>query len=221
MRDYIMNERFSRTEVLLGEKSMKRIKNAKIAVFGVGGVGGYSVEALARSGVENITLIDADVVSVSNINRQIIALESTIGKPKVEVAKSRILDINPGANVTCHNFFYTAENADDIPLGDFDYIIDAIDTVTSKIELIKRAKAAGVSIISSMGTGNKIEPTALTVSDISKTSVCPLARVVRTKLRSWFAGILWSRRNSAADSAPFAGGSCLLWYAWRCYAFGR
>lgn len=174
---------FSRTELLLGEDAMARLKNARVAVFGVGGVGGYVCEMLARSGVGQITLIDSDLVSETNRNRQIIALESTTGKPKVEVMRERILDINPEAEVIPLEMFYTPENADEVSLSEFDYIADCIDTMTSKIELILRVKAQGVRIISAMGAGNKLDPTRFEVSDLYKTSVCPLARTLRYELK--------------------------------------
>ncbi len=174
---------FSRTEILLGETAMDKLKNARVAVFGVGGVGGYVCEMLARSGVGSITLIDSDAVSETNRNRQIIALESTTGRPKVAVMRERILDINPSAKVTSLEMFYTPENADEISLSEFDYIADCIDTMTSKIELIMRAKACGTKMISAMGAGNKLDPTKFEVSDIYKTSVCPLARTLRYELK--------------------------------------
>ena len=174
---------FSRTELLIGADGMERLKNARVAVFGIGGVGGYVCEMLVRSGIYNISLFDSDTVSTTNRNRQIIALESTTGKPKVEVMRDRILDINPDANVIVNNVFYTPENADDYPISEYDYIADCIDTVSSKIELIVRAKQAGVKIISAMGAGNKLDPTRFEVADIYKTSVCPLARTMRYELR--------------------------------------
>lgn len=174
---------FSRTELLIGADGMDRLKNAKVAVFGIGGVGGYVCEMLVRSGIYNISLFDSDTISTTNRNRQIIALESTTGKPKVEVMRDRILDINPDAKVTINNVFYTPENADDYPISEYDYIADCIDTVSSKIELIVRAKQAGVKIISAMGAGNKLDPTRFEVADIYKTSVCPLARTMRYELR--------------------------------------
>lgn len=176
-------EQFVRTEMLLGAGAMDKLKNAQVAVFGVGGVGGYVVEALARSGVGKFDLIDNDTVALSNINRQIIATHSTVGKYKVDVMKERILDINPKAEVTVHKCFYLPENADEFDFTKYSYIVDAIDTVTAKLDLIVRAKEAGVPIISSMGTGNKLDPTQLEVTDIYKTSVCPLARVMRTELK--------------------------------------
>ncbi len=179
-----MQERFIRTERLLGKASMDNLKNAHIAVFGVGGVGGYVVEALVRSGVGAIDVFDNDTVSVSNINRQIIALDSTIGRPKVEVIAERARDINPDIKITEHNCFYSPENADEYDLSVYSYIVDAIDTVTAKIELIRRAKELNVPIISSMGTGNKLCASMLEVSDIKKTEMCPLARTMRRELKS-------------------------------------
>ena len=174
---------FSRTALLLGEGSIEKLKKARVAVFGVGGVGGYVVEALARSGVGALDLIDKDVVSVSNINRQIIALHSTVGRLKTEVAAERAKDINPDICVRVHNVFYLPETADAFDFTQYDYVVDAIDTVSGKIALVEQAKAANVPVISSMGAGNKLDPTAFEVSDISKTSVCPLARVMRRELK--------------------------------------
>jgi tRNA A37 threonylcarbamoyladenosine dehydratase len=176
-------ERFERTALLLGTDGIERIFASRVAVFGVGGVGGHAAEALARSGVGEIHLIDADTVSVSNINRQAVALSSTVGRDKVDVMMQRIVDINPNAKVVTHKMFYSAENADTIDLSIFDYIIDAIDTVSAKIELICRACELSVPIISSMGAGNKLDPTRFEVTDIYKTSVCPLARVMRAALK--------------------------------------
>ena len=172
-----------RSEMLLGSESMEKLKNASVIVFGVGGVGGYVAEALARMGVGRIALVDNDKVSVSNINRQIIALHSTVGQYKTEVMKNRILDINPNAVVETYNMFYLPENADSIELKNYDYIADAIDTVSAKIELAVRANSLGLPIISAMGTGNKLDPTKLEVTDIHKTSGCPLARVMRKEMR--------------------------------------
>lgn len=174
---------FSRTELLLGRTSLEKLKNSNVAVFGVGGVGSYVVEALARSAVGNFTLFDADTVSISNINRQLIATQDTIGQKKVKTAKRRILSINQKANVNISDVFYLPENADDFDLSGFDYIIDAVDTVTAKIEIIMRAEKVNVPVISSMGTGNKLSPTLLEVTDIYKTSVCPLAKVMRHELK--------------------------------------
>ena len=174
---------FSRTELLLGDEGMEKLKNARVAVFGVGGVGGYAVEALARSGVGALDLIDDDVVAPSNLNRQIIALQSTVGKPKVEVAAARIADINPDCIVRTYRTFYTPDTAGRFDFSLYDYVIDAIDTVTGKIALVMQAQAAGTPIISSMGAGNKLDPSAFEVADIYKTSVCPLARVMRRELK--------------------------------------
>lgn len=176
-------EQFVRTEMLLGADTMEKLKNAHIAVFGVGGVGGYVVEALARSGVGKFDLIDNDTVAVSNLNRQIIATHGSIGKYKVDVMKERVLDINPNAEVTVHKCFFLPENSGEFDFSKYTYIVDAIDTVTAKIELIMKATKAGVPIISSMGTGNKLDPTRLEVTDIYKTETCPLARVMRSELK--------------------------------------
>lgn len=162
---------------------MSHLKGARVAIFGVGGVGGHCVQALARAGIGAIDVFDDDVVSITNINRQAVAMTSTIGRPKVEVIRDQILDINPTAVVTCRQMFYTPENADSVELGVYDYIVDAIDTVKAKLELICRAKAANVPIISAMGAGNKLDPTRFEVEDISKTSVCPLCRVMRAQLK--------------------------------------
>lgn len=175
----MLNE-FSRTKLLLGEDGLNRLKNAHAAVFGVGGVGSYTAEALARGGVGHITLIDNDTVNITNINRQLIALHSTIGELKTEAAKRRILDINPQCEVTVHSIYYTGTELD---LAQFDWIADAIDSVAAKLALVENAHKLGVNIISSMGTGNKLDPTKLVVTDISKTSMCPLAKVMRVELR--------------------------------------
>lgn len=178
-----METAFSRTENLIGAKSLEKLKNCSVAVFGIGGVGGYVAEALARSGVGCIDLIDNDTVSLTNINRQIIATNSTIGKYKTEVMKQRILDINPEAEVNTFNILYLPETADCFDFSKYDYIIDAIDNVTGKISLACKAEEADTPIISSMGTGNKLDPTKFEVSDIYKTSVCPLAKVMRYELK--------------------------------------
>ena len=177
-----MNE-FSRTELLLGAEAMEKLKNARVAVFGVGGVGGYAVEALVRSGVGAFDLIDNDRVCLTNINRQIVATHSTVGQYKVDVAKVRAEDINPQCTVRVYKIFYTPETAGEFDFTQYDYIIDAIDTVTGKIELVVQAQSAGTPIISSMGAGNKLDPTAFEVADIYKTSICPLARVMRRELK--------------------------------------
>ena len=170
---------FSRTEMLIGEKAVDKLKKSRVAVFGVGGVGGYVVEALARAGVGAIDVIDNDTVSLSNINRQILALHSTLGQSKTEVAKKRIKDINLDCKVTAHNLFFMPETAGEIDFSRFDYVVDAIDTVTGKKQIILSSKESGVPVISSMGTGNKLDATAFKVADIYDTSVCPLARAVR------------------------------------------
>lgn len=178
-----MLDRFSRTQLVFGKEAMDRLEGSRVAVFGVGGVGGYTVEALARSGVGAIDIIDDDKVCLTNINRQIIATGKTVGKYKVDVAKERIEEINPDCKVTAFRTFYMPETADQFDFTRYDYVVDAIDTVTGKIALIENAKNAGTPIISSMGAGNKVDPTAFEVADIYKTSVCPLARVMRYELK--------------------------------------
>ena len=178
-----MDDIFTRTRLLLGAEEMEKLKNARVAVFGLGGVGGYVVEALARSGVGALDLTDNDVISPSNINRQIYALHSTVGKKKTEAAKARVTDINPACRVTTHDVFLLPETADRFDFTQYDYIVDAVDTVAAKLCLAEKAQAAGVPIISSMGTGNKLDPTKLEIADIYDTSVCPLARVMRYECR--------------------------------------
>ncbi|MBR5144788.1 MAG: tRNA threonylcarbamoyladenosine dehydratase [Clostridia bacterium] len=178
-----MNEQHSRTEMMLGADGVKRLINSRVIVFGVGGVGGYAVEALARAGVGHIELVDSDQVSLSNINRQIIATHDTVGKYKTEAMRDRILSINPECTVVCHNIFFDENCGDVFDFSCFDYVIDAIDSLSAKIELIASAHSAGTKIISAMGAGNKLDPTLFEVSDISKTTVCPLARAVRIALR--------------------------------------
>ena len=178
-----MQNQFSRTEILLGKYSVERLKKSRVAVFGIGGVGGYVAEALARSGMGALDLIDNDEVSLTNINRQIIALHSTVGRPKVDVMKERILDINPECNVRIFQCFYLPETKNLFDFTEYDYVVDAVDTVTAKIQLIVQAKEAGVPIISSMGAGNKLNPASFEVADISQTSVCPLARVMRQECK--------------------------------------
>ena len=174
---------FSRTALLIGEEGVEKLKKARVAVFGIGGVGGYVVEALARSGVGSLELIDKDVVSLSNINRQIIALHSTVGQYKTEVAAARARDINPEIEVITRNVFYLPETANEFDFTSYDYVVDAIDTVSGKLALIEQAKKANVPVISCMGAGNKLDATAFEVADITKTSVCPLARVMRRELK--------------------------------------
>ncbi len=176
-------EEFSRTAMLLGDAAMQKLKRSRVAVFGIGGVGGYAVEALARSGVGALELVDSDKVELSNLNRQIIALHSTVGRYKVEVAKERVLDISPDCKVSARRAFFLPETAGEFDFSDYDYVVDAIDTVAGKLALICRAKEAGVPVISCMGAGNKLDPTKLRVADIAETSVCPLARVMRRELK--------------------------------------
>ena len=179
-----MNEIFSRTQRLIGIDAFEKLQSCHVAVFGVGGVGGYVVEALVRSGVGEITVIDNDIVSESNINRQIIALHSTLGRDKVDVIKERALDINPKIKFNAIKSFFLPSNSSDFDFKKFDYVVDAVDTVTAKIEIIRCAKEAGVPVISSMGTGNHLDASKFQIADISKTSVCPLARVMRRELKA-------------------------------------
>ena len=178
-----MPEQFSRTELLIGEEGVQKLQNAKVAIFGIGGVGSYVVEGLARAGIGNFILVDKDKVDASNINRQIIATHKTIGRPKVEVSKERILDINPNANVEIYQEFFMP-NSEEILNDTIDYVVDAVDTITAKIELVVRADKLNIPIISCMGTGNKLDPTKFEVTDIYKTNICPLAKVMRKELKS-------------------------------------
>lgn len=178
-----MLNQFARTELLVGKDGMQRLQNAHVAVFGIGGVGSYAVEALARSGVGTLDLIDHDKVSLTNLNRQIIATRKTIGQYKVDAAKERILDINPDAVVHAYRMFYLPDTAGQFDFTQYDYVVDAIDTVTGKLALIQQAQAAGTPVISSMGAGNKMDPSAFMVADIYETSVCPLAKVMRRELK--------------------------------------
>ena len=202
-------EIFSRTELLIGEAGLKKLSASRVAVFGAGGVGGYAIEALARSGVGAIDIIDSDEVSVTNINRQILATRSSVGRAKVYVAAERIADINPDCKVTTHKLFYLPENADMINFNSFDYIVDAIDTVTGKIAIIERAKRLGVPVISCMGTGNKLG-TEFRVTDISKTKVCPLAKVMRKELKlrgiSDVKAVYSEEEPTVPDNTPFECG---------------
>lgn len=181
-KSHALNQ-FSRTELLLGNENMERLYNARVAVFGIGGVGGYTVEALARTGIGTLDLIDDDKVCLTNINRQIYATRKTVGKYKVDVAKERILDINPDAVVNIYKTFYMPDTADQFDFSQYDYVVDAIDTVTGKLMLVEQARAAGVPIISSMGAGNKMDVSGFMVADIYETSVCPLAKVMRRELK--------------------------------------
>lgn len=179
-----IKEEFSRTAYVYGEEAIEKLNKSRVAVFGVGGVGGYICEALCRAGVGSIDIFDRDIVSVSNINRQIIALHSTVGRPKVEVMKERMLDINPDCKVNAHAVFYLPENADEFDLSGYDYIADAVDTVAAKLEIAERAYKLGIPVISAMGAGNKTDPTRFEVADIADTTVCPLARVMRRELKA-------------------------------------
>jgi len=178
-----MENQFSRTETLIGKEALAKLSSSRVAIFGIGGVGGHVVEALARSGVGTLDLIDNDAVSLTNLNRQIIALHSTIGQNKVEVAKKRALDINPNINVNTYKTFFNAEVSKEFDFSQYDYVIDAIDSVSGKIELVQKSIEANVPIISSMGAGNKLHPELFEISDIYKTSVCPLAKVMRQELK--------------------------------------
>lgn len=178
-----MADQFSRTRLLVGDEPVRQLEQARVAVFGVGGVGGFCVEALARAGVGTLHLYDDDTVSESNLNRQIAALHSTLGQPKVDVIANRVRDINPSCQVRPIRMFYLPQNADEVDLSQYDYVVDAIDTVAAKLELIQRCKKLNVKIISAMGSGNKLDPTAFEVTDLSKTQGCPLARVMRKELR--------------------------------------
>lgn len=196
---------YSRTEAMLGKAGVDRLRKSCVAVFGIGGVGGYAVEAIARSGVGKLVLIDADRVSVSNINRQIIATKKTVGKFKTEAMKERIAEIDDSISVETHELFFDNNSSHLIDFSDFDYVVDAIDSVKSKIEIIALSKAAGVPVISSMGAGNKLDPTAFRVADISKTSVCPLARAVRSELRRRGienVKVVYSEEKPSLASAP-------------------
>ena len=202
-----MNSEFSRTENLIGANALEKLKKCHIAVFGVGGVGGFVVEALARAGVGTIDLIDSDCVDITNLNRQIIALHSTIGKQKVAVMRDRVLDINPNANVNIFPLLFLPENSSQFNFSKYDYVIDAVDNVTAKIELVVKCQEANTPIIASMGTGNKLDPTKFEISDIYKTSVCPLAKVMRYELKKRGVKklkVLYSKENpiKTADRTP-------------------
>lgn len=178
-----MREQFVRTEALIGKDAMEKLQRSRVAVFGLGGVGGYVCEALVRSGIGHFDLIDHDKVSITNLNRQIIATHATIGLDKADVVKERMLSINPDAEIRLYKAFFLPENADEFPFKEYEYVVDAVDTVTAKIELVLRSQSAGVPVISSMGTGNKLDPGKLRIADIYETKVCPLARVMRRELR--------------------------------------
>lgn len=178
-----MSDQYSRTRLIYGEEALQKLKNSRVAIFGIGGVGGYTAEALARTGIGTLDLIDSDEICLSNLNRQIYATHSSLGRRKIDVAAERIADIDPTIRVNGHCVFYLPETAAQFDLSQYDYIVDAIDTVTGKLTLVENAKAADTPIISSMGAGNKVDPTAFEVTDIFKTSVCPLAKVMRTQLK--------------------------------------
>ena len=178
-----MLNQFSRTELLLGKEAMEGLENKRVAIFGIGGVGGYVCEALVRSGVGHFDLVDNDTVSLTNINRQIIATHSTVGRQKVEVMKERMLDINPNADISIHQCFFLPENANEFSFETYDYVVDAVDTVTAKIEIIMKCKELGVPVISAMGAGNKLDPSRFRVADIYKTTMCPLAKVMRKEMK--------------------------------------
>jgi tRNA A37 threonylcarbamoyladenosine dehydratase len=200
-----MSDQFVRTRLLIGDGPLERLRNAKVAVFGVGGVGGYTVEALARSGVGTLHLYDDDTVSISNMNRQIAALWSTVGQPKAEVMAQRVRDIAPDCHVEVFRMFYLPQNADEVDLAQYDYVADCIDTVTAKLELVSRCTALQVRIISAMGTGNKFDPTAFRIDDISKTQGCPLARTMRKELRRRGIShlkVVWSTELPTAPLRP-------------------
>ena len=203
-----MSNQFIRTRLLVGDEPLERLKNAKVAVFGVGGVGGYAVEALARSGVGTLHLYDDDTISESNLNRQLAALHSTIGQPKAEVMARRVRDINPACQVEAIRLFYLPQNADQVDLSPYNYVVDCIDTVAAKLELVTRCNALQVKIISAMGTGNKFDPSALVVTDISKTQGCPLARTVRKELRKRGIHHLKVVYSTELPASPLASVDC-------------
>ncbi len=204
----IIREEDTRTAAVIGGGACNKLKDSKVAVFGVGGVGGNAVEALARAGVGRIDIFDGDTVNLSNINRQLIALHSTVGKSKVEVMREGILDINPDCDVRANHVFYLPENADEVDLSVYDYIVDAVDTVAAKLELAVRAQSNGVPMIAAMGAGNKLDPTAFTVSDIYKTDTCALARVMRRELKARgikHLKVVWSRELSVKTEGGVVG----------------
>lgn len=177
------NNQFQRTEMLIGEEALERLKKSAVLVFGLGGVGSYVCEALVRAGVGKLEIVDKDVVDITNINRQLIALHSTIGRAKADVEAERLMDINPSLDLTARKCFYLPENSDEFDFGKFDYVVDAIDNVTAKLDIIEKSKKAGTKVISSMGTGNKLDPSAFRIADIEDTKICPLARIMRKELR--------------------------------------
>jgi len=209
----MINEQFQRTELLLGSQAMETLKNSRVAVFGIGGVGGHVAEALVRSGIGAIDLIDNDKVCLSNINRQIFATMSTVGMLKTQSAMKRLLDINPDCRITLHNIFFMPDTSHMIDFSQYDYVVDAIDTVTGKIEIIMRSQEAEVPVISSMGAGNKLDPTAFEVADIYKTSVCPLARVMRRELRKRGVEklkVVYSKEQPAVSRSDFPASNAFV-----------
>ena len=213
-----MLDQFSRTELLFGAAGMERLSRARVAVFGLGGVGGYTVEALARSGVGALDLIDSDEISLTNLNRQILATHQTLGRPKADAARERVLAINPEAAVRVYRVFYGPDTAGTFDFRAYDYVVDAIDTVTGKLALIQQAQAAGTPIISCMGAGNKMDPTAFRVADIYETSVCPLARVMRKELKK--RGVRWLKVVYSQELPAIRRGSCIR-SPWRGRSGGR
>lgn len=200
-----MHQQFSRTRLLIGDTPIERLAAARVAVFGVGGVGGFCVEALARAGVGTLHLYDDDTISESNLNRQIVALHSTLGRPKAEVMAERVQDINPACQVKAFRMFYLPQNADQVDLTQYDYVVDCIDTVAAKLELASRCTALQIRLISAMGSGNKLDPTQFEVTDLSKTSGCPLARVMRKELRRRGIGhlkVVYSREMPISPTEP-------------------
>ena len=206
-------EQFSRTERLIGKENLEKIKNKNIIIFGLGGVGSYVAEALARCGVGKMTVVDKDTVDITNINRQIIATDKTVGMNKTDAMEERVLSINPNVKIDKYNLFYLPETADEINLSDYDFVVDCIDNVTAKLELICRAKKAGVPVISSMGTGNKLHPEMLEISDIGKTSVCPLARVMRRELKNRGIGklpVVYSKEEPVKTDSSVPGSTSFV-----------
>lgn len=209
----MIQEQFQRTELLFGSEAMEILRKSRVAVFGIGGVGGHVAEALVRSGIGAIDLIDNDDVCISNINRQIFATLSTVGQPKTQSAMKRLLDINPDCMITVHNIFFMPENSGMIDFSLYDYVVDAIDTITGKIEIIMRSRSAGVPVISSMGAGNKLDPTAFEVEDIYKTSVCPLARVMRRELKKHGVEklkVVYSKEQPAVSRSDFPASNAFV-----------
>jgi tRNA A37 threonylcarbamoyladenosine dehydratase len=208
-----MDERFSRTARVIGETALSKLSESSVIVFGLGGVGGAAVESLVRAGIGRIGIVDKDTVDITNINRQIIATDKTVGMNKTDAMEERILSINPNVKIDKYNLFYLPETADEINLSDYDFVVDCIDNVTAKLELICRAKKAGVPVISSMGTGNKLHPEMLEISDIGKTSVCPLARVMRRELKNRGIGnlpVVYSKEEPVKTDSSVPGSTSFV-----------